>query len=48
MDPGWSKKSKSSTPLVLENRHLYQESFDNGLCGHRVARMAVQVILEMW
>ena len=25
-----------------------QESFDNGLCGHRVGRMAVQVILEMW
>ena len=48
MDPGWSKKIKYSTPLVLENRHLYQEIFDDGLCGHPVARMAVQVILEMW
>ena len=48
VDPGWSKKIKSSTPLVLESRHLYQEIFDDGLCGHRVARMAVQVILEMW
>ena len=29
-------------------KEIGQEIFDDGLCGHRVARMAVQVILEMW
>ncbi len=48
MGPGWSRTIKSSTTLVLENRDPYQETFDDGLCGHRGARMAIQVILEMW